>query len=501
MLQQEKNANEYYRQQNFAAALRCYLKVEQEEPAREDILLYIASCYDALGQKEFAARYYKKILKYNKKSDVAAADLAILYYEENETAAAEKYAKYAIKCNSQNVQALSLFGNIYYRQHKLDKALQYYLQALDVQRDYYTANYNAASIYFELKDYNTAYFYAKKTYQANPQNDEVKQLLGNICTELGKNSEAMQLFSDLYAKNPEDFWLCNQLSQVCQQEGEYDAALDLGWHAVLLSGGENSQQINFGYLLYETAVENNSEKVRQYAKDWLKKYPKNPLVQHMSAAICNSGDTGQMSSSYVREIFDAFAEDFEEVLGDLDYAVPGQMAKVMETLAENVKLPKLKILDAGCGTGLCSVYLKKYAKFRGLDGVDISQKMLDVARKKKVYTHLYQKDLMEFLQDHENEYDLINAADVFTYFGALNNLFALLFTSLKPDGRVLFSISENSLNDQDYFLHLSGRFLHSRKYVESLLTKQGFLIEKMNRTKLRNEGEKEVFGWIVMARK
>ena len=109
--------------------------------------------------------------------------------------------------------------------------------------------------------------------------------------------------------------------------------------------------------------------------------------------------------------------------------------------------------------------------------------------------------LSQFLSRHENGYDLINAADVFTYFGELGSVFVLMFDALKPGGRILFSVSENSHNKDDYFLHLSGRFLHSKSYVEEGLKKRGFIIEKLNRVKLRNEGEAEVWGWIVMARK
>jgi len=501
LLQPEEKAREYYREKNYAAALRCFLKVEQQAPEREDILVYIANCYDALGQKEFATKYYKKTLKLNKKSDMAASNLAILYYENEDWDNAEKYAKYSIRQNPRNVQALALYGNIYYRRHKYDRALKYYLEALDIQRDFYTANFNAASIYYDLHDYNTAYFYAKKIFQSHPESEETKRLLSNICMELGKNTEALQLLSDLYAANPKDFWLCNQLSQVCQQEGEYQTALEMGWHAVLLSQGENSQQINFGYLLYEIAEECPSAEVKKYARKWLEKYPDNPVAKHMANAIVRTDNVNQISSSFVREIFDAFADDFEEVLADLDYAVPGQMAKFLEELAENVSLKKMRILDAGCGTGLCATYLKKYAKFRGLDGVDISKEMLKVARNKKMYTRLYCEDLCKFLSEHEKKYDLINAADVFTYFGELAQLFELVFASLKNGGRVLFSISENTINDSNYFLHLSGRFLHGKKYVEHLLKMSGFLVEKINRVHLRNEGGKEVFGWIIMARK
>ena len=114
---------------------------------------------------------------------------------------------------------------------------------------------------------------------------------------------------------------------------------------------------------------------------------------------------------------------------------------------------------------------------------------------------MYERDINDFLEEHTNEYDLICAADVFTYFGELNSLFLNLYNALHPLNRIIFSVSENYLNDRDYFLHSSGRFLHNRKYVEHSLIRQGFEIEKMNRAKLRNEGDATVYGWIIMAQR
>lgn len=497
----EKKATVYYQEKNYAAALRTFLQLLTIYPKREDLLICIANCYDGLQQKEEAVEYYQRALKINKKSDISAANLSIIYYEMQNYAQAKKYAAKALKLNSKNTAALSVMGNLYYTKKNNEKALKFYLQALDVTRDYYTALINTITIYMERKDYTTAYFYAKRAIQSYPDSAEIKNLLANICMEKGFYDEAIVLLASLYKQHPEDFWLCNMLSQVFQQKKQYDQALEMGWRAVVLSKGNNDQQINFGYLLYEIAVESPTADVLSYVRRWQEEYPENPIAKHMSSAMLNVDHVSQISNGYVQNIFNAFADDFEEVLGDLDYAVPSQMETALEVLSQNVKLKKMKILDVGCGTGLCGVYLKKYAKFKGLDGVDISEKMLAIAKSKKIYNHLYNQDLCKFLSEHQNSYDLINAADVFTYFGELGGVFVLLYESLKPEGRVLFSISENSYNNEDYFLHLSGRFLHNRKYVEEGLEKRGFMIEKINRIKLRNEGEKEVWGWIVMAKK
>lgn len=40
----------------------------------------------------------------------------------------------------------------------------------------------------------------------------------------------------------------------------------------------------------------------------------------MTGAMLNAGHVSQINSVYVRDIFNAFADDFENVLGSLDYA-------------------------------------------------------------------------------------------------------------------------------------------------------------------------------------
>ena len=326
MQKAEEKAVACYQSGNFAAALRSFLNVLAEDPKREDILVYIANCYDGLGQKEEAVAYYRKALKANKKSDIAAANLAIIFYELQDYAEAQNAAERALKINPRNASALSVMGNLRYRKKDFDGALKFYQQAMETKRDFYTAVLNAASIYFERRDFNTAYFYAKRTVQSYPDSLEAQNLLAGVCIELGRSDEAVLILSELYEKNPEDCWLCNLLSQAFQQKKEYDRALEMGWRAVVLSKGDNDQQINFGYLLYEIAVESPATDVLSHARRWQREYPDNPIVRHMTGAMLNAGHVSQINSVYVRDIFNAFADDFENVLGSLDYAVPSLMA-------------------------------------------------------------------------------------------------------------------------------------------------------------------------------
>ena len=81
----------------------------------------------------------------------------------------------------------------------------------------------------------------------------------------------------------------------------------------------------------------------------------------------------------------------------------------------------LDILDIGCGTGGAGAWLKDYA--RSIVGVDISDKMVELARKKMLYQELHVQPLDIYLEACTKSFDLVVAADVFSYVGELEETF------------------------------------------------------------------------------
>ena len=76
----------------------------------------------------------------------------------------------------------------------------------------------------------------------------------------------------------------------------------------------------------------------------------------------------------------------------------------------------IKILDAGAGTGIIGEMLVKQG-YTNIDGLDISQKMLDIAEKKKVYKRLICAPLSDFRieQIQTAEYDVVLCAGTIVY--------------------------------------------------------------------------------------
>lgn len=434
------------------------------------------------------------------KSSEQLVEECVAAYEEKNYARSEKIGRRLLRRNSQNFEISLVLGNICFLRQEYEKAFKFYRQADEQKSNYYPAKINLANTCFEMRRYSDAADYAR---QALSLDSSVQGyiILGNSLLEMENEKDAVKAFEQALKLDSSDPWIHNYLSRAYQKNAQYSQALAAGWQAVLLSGNEKDHAINFGYLLYECAMENYGDEIKKYADLWLDKFPDDSIAKHMGNAAENNAAINKANSGYVQNIFDAFAGDFDDVLASLDYAVPELINRILcEVFGENSH-PRLRILDAGCGTGLCGKYLKKYAGFFSLHGVDISPEMLKTAAGKKIYNHLFCMDLDSFFLNKKYQYDLIAAGDVFTYFGELDSLFFGMQKHLKKNGRAVFSITENSHNQKDWFLHISGRFAHHPDYIKKLAKKYGFLIEKSEYSRLRTEGGKDVFGYVFVLKK
>ena len=75
---------------------------------------------------------------------------------------------------------------------------------------------------------------------------------------------------------------------------------------------------------------------------------------------------------------------YDKDMVDWKYSGPKETVEVFK---KYVPKKDIKILDAGCGTGLVGIELKKHG-FKNFDGADFSQKMLDLIPKNiyKIYS-------------------------------------------------------------------------------------------------------------------
>jgi len=150
-------------------------------------------------------------------------------------------------------------------------------------------------------------------------------------------------------------------------------------------------------------------------------------------------------------------------------------------------------LDLGCGTGLMGVLLRPIAA--QLVGYDLSAAMLSEAQEKGCYDRLDKCDITELALIGPS-YDLIVAADVFNYIGALEQVIGWCADALLPEGRLCFTVEAG---DAPVRLMASRRFTHSRNYITDLLAQAGFAPPKITEAPIRQDRGEDVMGLIVFS--
>jgi len=224
-----------------------------------------------------------------------------------------------------------------------------------------------------------------------------------------------------------------------------------------------------------------------------------PEERAETAAYLLARETGeeppaQAPAGYVRALFDRAAEEFDQrLVGRLGYQGPRLLAEaVTDRLGE--RATDLRILDAGCGTGLAAGYLRPLA--RQLDGVDLSPEMTEKARAREAYDGLHAGDLLDALAESE-PYDLIFAADVFSYIGELSAVLEACSGGLEPGG--LLAATVEAAGRADYVLGASGRYAHSPEYLERSLAEAQFDSAEIQPAVVRHEATVPVDSLLVTA--
>ena len=235
-------------------------------------------------------------------------------------------------------------------------------------------------------------------------------------------------------------------------------------------------------------------------QQWLAHEPDNPIAQHMTA-IGSEAVPDRCSDAYVTSLFDrSFAENFDNVLLGLGYQVPQLLTALLHTEL-GTQTAALRILDAGCGTGLSAPLLRPLAS--QLVGVDLAAAMVSKARDRQLYDELAVGELCAFMAARPNAYDVIVLADVLVYFGDLEEAFRTAFAALAPGGVIALAVEARPADDlgPDYRLESHGRYSHRPDYVTAQLLAAGYALRTQEPIVIRRESNADVTGSAVVARR
>ena len=96
--------------------------------------------------------------------------------------------------------------------------------------------------------------------------------------------------------------------------------------------------------------------------------------------------------------------------------------------------------------------------------------------------------------------DLVVAADVFMYLGALEQVTSMAAGMLSPGGLYAFSVERHE-GPEDFVLRASRRHAHSAGYLRRVLVEAGFEILSLEVRVIRHDRGEPLEGLIVVARR
>ncbi|MDE0037125.1 MAG: class I SAM-dependent methyltransferase [Gammaproteobacteria bacterium] len=151
----------------------------------------------------------------------------------------------------------------------------------------------------------------------------------------------------------------------------------------------------------------------------------------------------------LEERYDEWADEYDRDLREeFDWIAP----RATVGLFGKYVAQDAKILDAGVGTGLVGECLIG-AGYHDLHGIDLSMRMLDMARRKAMYRELRQMTLGEALDFADDTFDAVVSVGVFTTGHAPAHAFHELIRITRNGGHILFSL-KTELHEEGFGQYL-----------------------------------------------
>lgn len=416
------------------------------------------------GKFDAAEAAYQAVLAEDPDHVGALQLLGVLRHHQGDDAAALGLVRRAIAIEPDNVEAVNNLGNIHLQMTALAEAEAAYRTALKLRPDF-------------ADGYNN---------------------LGLVLGLLGRPEEAEAALEQAIALEPRQAGFHHNLGLLLRRRGLLLQAIAAFRTAIAL---DPKQSHSFEAMALAQYIQSRAPAdAIATLMQWLARDPSHPAARHLLSALTGTDVEPRASDSYVKHLFDSYANSFDGHLARLDYNAPRLLAAAVRAVLGEPD-GRLRVLDAGCGTGRWGELLRPFAQ--DLTGVDLSSGMLEQARRNRGYDHLEEAELTAFLAAHPGAYDLIFSADTLVYFGDLAAVLTAAADALDPGGILAFSVERLEAEDEGppFALQYHGRYAHTRRYLVDLMRDTGLRIASLESGTLRLERGAPVAGWILVARK
>ncbi len=477
-----------HRQGRLREAERLYRAVLEVNESDFDCLHNLGLLHAQEARFEDAIRLLRAGARQDPRSPEAHNDLAnVLAALERHDEAAAGF-RIAIALKSDFAEAHNNLGKVLAKQGRGEEAAGHYARALALRPDYADPHLNLGHLRSEQTRFAEAAAHYARALAVDPRLAKAHCRLADALGKQGRIDEATTHYQRAVALEPDhaEAWLGlgNAFEQAQRHRdaiAAYDKATDLA-------------EAWLGRARVLKRLNRLQEAVAAY-RQALAKGGDPEIIRFFLASLGVEPAPRAAPTQLIRTVYDQHSAHYDQhMVGTLKYRIPDLL---LDAMARSIPSRGLDILDLGCGTGLLGTRFSPLA--RTLTGVDISSKMLAIARQRRIYDDLVCGELLAFLQTQARKFDLAIAADVFAYIGDLRSVFEEVRGALRERG--LFGFSIEASEGQDFALGPTLRYAHSAAYLRRLSQQHGFVVEAIESKALRRENGNDVAGHIAVLRR
>lgn len=420
-----------------------------------------------------------------------AAELAFRLHAAGRLDESERLYATLQKANPDDVNVLHYLGVLTHQQGRPTEALKLIERSLAADDTVAAWHNNYGNVLLDTDRFDEAAAAYRRCIELDPANVEVLCNLGVMYRHQQQFEAAREMLQRALDAQPDFVGAHLNLASVYWAMGRLDEAHTQTIDALQLYPRDTRIRKMLGSLYGRLG---RLEDAADVYREWLALEPDSLDARHHLAGCTGVDVPERAGDAYVEGLFDRFAESFDAKLASLEYRAPQIIGDALQRVLPPPQRD-LRILDAGCGTGLCGKLLAPYA--RELLGVDLSANMIERALARGVYDSIVRSELVAHMESVEEPFDLIVSADTLCYFGRLESVARAARHALRAGGLLLFTVEAHPGGD-DYRLHPHGRYSHRNDYLRTTLEAAGLRVRELTDVTLRFEAGVPVEGLLVI---
>jgi predicted TPR repeat methyltransferase len=393
-------------------------------------------------------------------------------------------------------ETLLNLGALYTQRGRLEDAQACYVRAADARPALPHAHYNLGRLSQERGDPGEAAVHYRRALEADPGHAPAATSLGELAQQAGALDEAIALYRHAIEHRPGYAAAHNNLGTALQHEGRLEDAVEQYRAATTIDPRSAEAHCNLGSALVE--LRRDAEAQESYERV-LALEPGHATARFALSAL-RGENPERAPQEHVRSLFDDYAPNFDAHTEQrLEYRTPGLIAERLGALPE---CPSPRHSTSAAVPGCWARPLHRScvqsmgSTFRAACWAGARQGLLPRARGSG-HRRVPRAPGAEC-------YDLVAAADVFVYLGALGAVFADTARVLRPGGWFAFSVESPAGDDESasgFALQPTGRYAHRAAYLEGLLHRHGLATHSCEDVVLRKQSNPPGSGQLWLARK